>query len=518
MDERARRIVDRAIGRGEVVPKDGDEQTLVEWLRAQTQESPAGRYITELWRERADLQDLLPGIHLDRGQRDRLLLWAHHFAANDCAAPAELVPDSPSTVSDLAPEEAAGPAPALEPGVTVVGYLRAVLGLGAAARRLVQVCRLAGEPVSAIPYDHINSPLDHPFDSDRYAPAGSKDPFDRPEPPAYDVTILCVNGAETPQLARAIGARNMHGRYRIGLWFWELDTFPDEMAAGLRSVDEVWVTSEFVRDAIRTKAPEDFPIFVIPLGADYPDSDADRGIGISRSQLGLPEDATIVGFTFDHASRLTRKNALGLIAAFEAAFPMPSEVPSEAPEQTITSITPPPVLVLKTLNADRFPEDAAILREAIAARSDMLLIERQYSFAEQRAFVREIDVLVSLHRSEGYGYILLEAMGLGTPVIATGYSGNLAFMNPDNSWLIPHSMVQVGEGNGQYSPGGRWAEPDLVVAAQTIRSVVEKRLDAAVQQRCIRAAIEVAPVIDGRAGAEFVERRLRQIRDQRAGS
>ncbi len=507
MDARTRRILDRAIARGEVVPDDNEQ--LVPWLRTQTPESPAGRYITELWRERADLQDLVPGIHLDRGQRDRLLLWAHHFAANECATPQDLVPDAPDGITDLAPEVVVGPPPQLEPGVTVVGYLRAVLGLGAAARRLIQVCRLAGESVSGISYDHINSPLDHPFDGES-SHQHAVDPFDRPEPPAFDVTIMCVNGAETPQLARAIGPRNMHGRYRIGLWFWELDTFTDEMAAGFGSVDEVWVTSEFVRDAVRTKAPADFPIFVIPLGADYPDTDADRGIGISRDQLGLPETATIVGFTFDHASRLSRKNALGLITAFKEAFPTPTPTDS-SPQRPLTTASTP-VLVLKTLNADRFPEDAAILRNAVADRADIVLIERQYSFAEQRAFVREIDVLVSLHRSEGYGYILLEAMGLGTPVIATGYSGNLAFMNTGNSWLVPFSMVQVGEGNGQYSPEGRWAEPDLTVAAQTIRSVVQHRQSPEVQQRAIRASIEVAPVIDGRAGAEFVRNRLDQIR------
>ena len=501
-DRRTRHLLDQAAIRGEPTPP-GDPSGLLAWLGSCGPADPpgVGRYLTQIWRERTDLQEAFPGLFLDPEQRGRFLLWAHHFAASEADTPPDLVLSPPAGVTGLAAPVIEGPPPTLQHGTTVVGYLRAVLGLGGSARRLAHLAALAGEVVSARAYDHTGSPLDHPW-PDAAGGAGATDgaAVDR-----NDVIVLCVNGSETARLTRALGARALHGRYRIGLWFWELDVLPQSMADGFAYLDEVWVTSSFVLDAVAAAAPPHVSVRVIPLGTDLAVSPAEAGLDISRIRLGLPGDGMLLGISFDYASRVERKNPLGLIEAFRRAFPEPFSLGRERG----------PWLVLKTLNAGLHPEDAEeVTAAARAAGDDVLVIDRQFSFPEQRALLRELDVLVSLHRAEGYGNSLLEAMGHGHPVIATGYSGNLEFMSDENSWLVPYLYTAVPAGSAIYPAGSRWADPDLDAAALMMRTVVAGLCsrDGEVLERSARGAADVAAVNDGSSGAAFIRRRLAEIR------
>ena len=272
LDPRARRILDRAQAAGESVPEAAPE--LVDWLNEATAGDPAGRYLTEIWRERTDLWETFPGMFLDPDAAQRFRLWAHHFAAAESDAPAELIPDAPIGITDLIAPPPTGPPPALTPGVQLYGYLRATLGLGEAARRLVTLLGLADERTLARPYDHIGSPLAYPW------PDSLPDPSPLPSD-AHDIAMLCVNGAETARLARAIGGAALHGRYRIGLWFWELEQLTPEMADGLEHLDEVWVTSEFVANAVCNAAPPNFPVHILPLGMDL-NRDLERDLDRER--------------------------------------------------------------------------------------------------------------------------------------------------------------------------------------------------------------------------------------------
>ena len=494
LDDRIRGLLARAASAGEMAPVDP-----LAWAGRPGPDDPPGvsRYMAQIWRERIDLQEAFPGLFLDPDQRDRFLLWAHHFAAAEAAAPPELVPTAPPGVSDLAAPTLGGPRPLLVPGVTVVGYLRAVLGLGGSARRLAHLADLAGERVLARSYDHVGSPLDHPWTDDSQASANDRN----------DIAMLCVNGSETARLTRALGPRVLHGRYRIGLWFWELEVLPPAMTEGFAHLDEVWVTSEFVRDAVAAAAPPSVAVRVIPLGTDLATTPADSGLGVTRAAIGLPSDGILLGLTFDYSSRVERKNPLGLLEAFRRAFPRPFSLGDDRG----------PWLVLKTLNAGLHGEDAATVGEAArGAGPDVIVIDRQFTFPEQRALLRELDVVVSLHRSEGYGNSLLEAMGHAHPVIATGYSGNLAFMTAANSWLIPYVYVSVLPGSTIYPEGVRWADPDLNSAATVMREVVLGLDGDAVRLRAERGAADVAAVNDGSLGASFIRRRLSEIRAEEA--
>jgi glycosyltransferase involved in cell wall biosynthesis len=170
----------------------------------------------------------------------------------------------------------------------------------------------------------------------------------------------------------------------------------------------------------------------------------------------LPERPVFL-FAFDYLSTVERKNPWGLVDAFEAAF-----APGEGP-----------LLVIKSINAERRPDQAERLRLRVHGSSDVLLLENYLDAEDRDALVALCDCYVSLHRSEGLGLTMAEAMGLGKPVIATGYSGNLQFMTEANSFLVPWTPTSIPTGCEPYPAGGTWAEPDLEVAARLMRTVLE---------------------------------------------
>jgi glycosyltransferase involved in cell wall biosynthesis len=156
-------------------------------------------------------------------------------------------------------------------------------------------------------------------------------------------------------------------------------------------------------------------------------------------------------------SVMKRKNPLGLVEAFKKAFD-----PGEGP-----------MLVLKSINGDSRPEASAELKAVIEGRDDIIWIDKYLDSEMSAALMNLCDCYVSLHRSEGLGLTIAEAMLLGKPVIATGYSGNLDFMTPDTSYMVPWTRVKVGKGAEAYSSRATWAEPNLDVAAEMMRTVYE---------------------------------------------
>jgi glycosyltransferase involved in cell wall biosynthesis len=178
--------------------------------------------------------------------------------------------------------------------------------------------------------------------------------------------------------------------------------------------------------------------------------------------LGLPTDRVLFLFTFDFNSNVGRKNPEGVIDAFAKAFPQ------RGPAS--------PLLVLKSINIERHPEFAAHLQERVE-RVGGHLINAHLSQQDMANLFDACDVYVSLHRSEGFGLGMAEAMSVGKPVIATGYSGNLAFMNVANSCLVGYHLRPVTGADHLFNPGAApiypegalWAEPDLDQAAEWMR-------------------------------------------------
>jgi len=405
-----------------------------------------GRYLASVYRSRPDLQASYPGVPGEHG--NAFLGWAdRHGRHEDAYSPALIDLALAAVGGDLSTPTPSSKRVARRPGVTVVGYLRGELGVGESARLMLGTLSAAGIPHATMSVDqHLQSRQGATYLA---AARGT----------AYDTTLLCVNADMTPTVAAAIPSL-LEGSYRIGMWYWEVEDFPASQHEGFRHVDEVWVATDFVRRAIEPHSP-------VPVRTITPPLPQPRIVpGRSRADLGLPERPIFL-FTFDYLSTVERKNPWGLVDAFEAAF-----TPGEGP-----------VLVIKSINARRRPDQAERLRLRVAGSSDILLLEDYLDADDRDALVALCDCYVSLHRSEGLGLTMAEAMALGRPVIATGYSGNLAFMTEANSFLVPWTPASIPTGCEPYAAGGTWAEPDLEAAARLMRTVLEDSELAAARGR-----------------------------------
>jgi glycosyltransferase involved in cell wall biosynthesis len=360
-----------------------------------------------------------------------------------------------------------------EPGVNIIGYLEAELGLGEIGRKLVLAAERAGIPTSTLSYRKLAHRQEHPFCArgDGGAP--------------FDTNIICVNAGELRKLRRHMGADVVAGRYTIGVWFWELARFPEELHHAFDFVDEVWVASEFTRAAIAAETEK--PVRIVPIPLEPGETPA-----ASREELGLPEGFLYL-FSFDHFSILERKNPIGLIEAFKRAF-----ASGEGPS-----------LLIRSINGDRLPRSLERLRAAAADRADIRIVDGYLSSKEKDAVFAACDCYVSLHRSEGLGLTMAEAMAVAKPVIATGYSGNLTFMDEANSYLVRYGMIETPPGCEPYPAGIEWADPDVDHAAELMRRVFERPEESKAVGERARADLRERCTLD--VTADFIRERLTEI-------
>lgn len=462
---------------------DGAEK-LRAWLNEPAEEcatkSPISRYIAALYKSRIDVQAAIPdGLG---SNQDMLAAWAQQeVVAQRLDRRLVRSQDYSNTDAQVLRELPTwAPPDALRPGFTVIGYLKAELGVGEWGRLTAQAVEAAGIPLATHRITSTTSRQLHPYESVRV------DVYD------LDTNILAVNADQLPYVSKMLGDRCFHGRYNIGQWAWELEEFPSEWSGSFDLVDEVWAISEFARTSLALVTKK--PVFVCPPAIVPPTSTPQ----IDRNALGLPEKRFIYLFAFDLLSVLERKNPLGLIDAFKRAFP------------TVDS----PLLVLKIINGDQRVADLERIRLAVRDRSDIMIMDQYLTAQEQAALMNAADCYISLHRSEGFGLTMAEAMAIGKPVIATAYSGNMDFMDATIAYLVRWKPGTVPAGCAPYAVGSHWAEPDLDDAARLIRSVFENQSEAArVGERARRCVLEEHGTS---ARAKFIKQRFEEIQALRA--
>jgi glycosyltransferase involved in cell wall biosynthesis len=355
-------------------------------------------------------------------------------------------------------------------GVTVVGYLKAGFGLGELARATVR-------SLEAVEYPYATASVDH-------RPAWQSDFVDRPAPAPYPFSLLHLNPDGVRDVRQRLDLGSLPGRYRIGYWAWELEEMPPEWAEAFPLFDEVWTCSRHAAAALA--AGSSVPVHTVWPSVE--DLDPHGGPAPPASR-----DAFTFLLIYDLLSETERKNPIGLIEAFRRAFRKDDRVR----------------LLVKTANGSERPED--LRRVVDAARGLPVEVRDGYaSRAETAALLRACDAYASLHRAEGFGFTLAEAMALGKPVIATYYSGNVDFMAPWNSFPVPCSLVEVPARHGPYRPGMRWAEPDLDAAAALMRQVYERPEQAA--EVAARGRADVLRLLSAKSCGERIEARFRAIR------
>ncbi|MES2315960.1 MAG: glycosyltransferase [Pseudomonadota bacterium] len=398
-----------------------------------------------------------------RGWLVRLVLWplAGPFEAGRArsvgAAPAPLPPS---------PRE-----PAAQPGINLIGYIAAELGVGEAARALARACSAAGVAYSVVDVGFQSSNLQR----DTQALAGACDR-------RFAIDMVYVNADQTPATIAFLTSRQLEGRYRIGFWHWEQSRLPQAYYGAFALLDEVWVPSAFVRNAVAAVSP--VPVFVVPHALQF---HAAQG---GRAAFGIPEGKLAALVMYDFHSYQYRKNPQAAIEAFRQAAAGRSDA----------------VLVVKTINGDLHPQARDELKAMLA---DAIVIDGFLTRQQVWDLQACCDLLISLHRAEGFGLALAEMMYLGKPVVATGWSGNMDFMSADNAMPVRYALKPLAEAMGAYEAGPEWAEADVGDAARCIAQLLD---DPALRERIgTRAAQDMRRMLDPVAVGEKVAARLRAI-------
>jgi glycosyltransferase involved in cell wall biosynthesis len=328
-------------------------------------------------------------------------------------------------------------------GVDVLGFFTSEHGVGEAARVLTSTLKSGSIVVSTIDYTDTQSRREHAYKCDNVS--------------QYKVLLASINSDQLSAAHTRLKPDFFDDRYVIGQWFWELEDAPAWFGPAYPLVNELWAPTHFIESMLRANVPPSVHVEYVPLPVQIPVIDT----SLTRQRFGISEQFMFL-FVFDFMSVMKRKNPLGLIEAFTSAF-----AEGEGPQ-----------LVIKGINGDKRPAEHALLSETVAQRSDITLIDEYFTREETATLISMANAYVSLHRSEGLGLTISEAMTLGVPVIATGYSGNMDFMHTGNSLLVPCTRVLVGDGAEGYPPTASWMEPDISQAARYMRYVYENEQDA----------------------------------------
>ena len=260
------------------------------------------------------------------------------------------------------------------------------------------------------------------------------------------VNIYHMNGDEVPLVTATLVRDAPKSAYKIIYPAWELSKYPAAWASHLELFDEIWAPSAFIRDCLQDAVKR--PVFHMPLACELRFTSF-----LGRRYFGIPESAFVFLFMFDLASYIERKNPLAVMDAYASLLRVNPRIDA--------------CLVVKVNGAKEKPEEYRALRDLCAARRErVVLIDRVLSDNEVKNLVRCSDCFVSLHRSEGFGRGMSEAMFLGKPVIATAYSGNMDFTTTDNACLVDYKLIPVQEGQYLFPQGQVWADPDLGQAVE----------------------------------------------------
>ena len=274
------------------------------------------------------------------------------------------------------------------------------------------------------------------------------------------VNIWHLNGNEVEKYMQPFAGRLPPAGYHVIYPQWELAAYPQEWIEQLNRFHEIWAPSRFVFDCLRKAVSK--PVFLLPLSVQV-----DITAFLGRRYFGLPESAYLFLFFFDFRSYIDRKNPQAVIKAFEQVCAARSGGDSR--------------LVLKIHGATGSKKNIFDFKrfmvevERCKFHRKIIVIDEVFSDTEIKSLLRCCDCFISLHRSEGLGRGLAEAMLLGKPVIATAYSGNLDYMNDGNSCLVPYQLVKIAEGSYPHAQGQVWAEPDIDHAVSHMLKLLDDR-------------------------------------------
>jgi glycosyltransferase involved in cell wall biosynthesis len=336
------------------------------------------------------------------------------------------------------------------PELTIVGYPFQPTGMAEHARSTFRAFQAAGVTPRLLDVADANRGFDPDLERD-FAPH-------LVTALGEGVNLFGVNGDEAARVIEMVGEDAFDRGYNIAYPAWELARYPKAWAKVLDRFDEIWAPSRFVQEALQDAVSR--PVHCMPLPVELKLSSF-----LGRRRFGIPEEAFVVVFFFDFASFADRKNPGAVLEAFEL-------LAARRPDADIHC-------VIKS----RGGRDMDAAQDALETRLAALGPRAQALYGdlsdnEIKNLVRVCDVFVSLHRSEGFGRGMAEAMAMGRPAIATGYSGNLDFMPPGTGLLVDYELVPVAPGAYPHGEGQVWAEASPKHAARLIEQLLDDPAEA----------------------------------------
>lgn len=373
--------------------------------------------------------------------------------------------------------------PAVESfGVNVIGYVTGNLGLGVATRNTITMLLKRGVPTMLTDVDPGGGRIGH--DLTFYKMCQHQE-----GPTPFPLTIFHLN---PPVIADGLWMKkswSKDGRVNAAVPFWELPTLPEAWVPTLAAMDIILAPTRFVQEAVKAALP-DSVCFYYRQAVYVPPTLSDR------RRWGIPENTIVFVSSFDVSSDIERKNPEAAVEAFREAFPDRDDVR----------------LVLKVNASDEARKDTGGRLQRLLSLNNVdrriILIDQILDYADTLSLYASSDVLISLHRSEGLGLSLMEAMSLGKPVIGTGWSGNMDFMTPENSCLVGYDIVPVNSNHPCYcqlavGESAIWVEPHVWEAAEHMRRmadnpelIAELGARAAADMESLRQAFEDGEIIE----------------------
>ncbi len=337
--------------------------------------------------------------------------------------------------------------------IIVVGPLRAASGLGEGARACHDALKRAGLPVYGIDltrtllYD--DDYTDFTFNDGR-------------ELIGAGTLFLHVSAPLVPLALLRLGREVVTDKHVVAHWVWELPQMPKDWSLGVPFVHEIWTPSRFAADAIRTIAGGR-PVHVLPHSISQVASWSTQ-----RSKAASQPFTALV--IFNIASSFERKNPCAAISAFRQAFGNDSGAR----------------LIVKYANAFAYPKAIALMNEAAGNAPNIIFIGDTLDFAGVEALYAQADVIMSLHRAEGFGLVIAEGMLRGIPVIATNWSGSTDFLTPETGVPVGYSLIPAHDPQDTYEhPNMSWADANIDEAAQALQRL---RVDPGLRMRLGNAA------------------------------
>ncbi|WP_233828478.1 glycosyltransferase family 4 protein [Paraburkholderia sp. ZP32-5] len=337
-------------------------------------------------------------------------------------------------------------------GVNVIGFPQGVLGLGEDARMAARVLQMSSTPVTL-----LNAPM--------AGPAKLEHSVDHliSEELKYNISLICLPAPEMVRLAIEGGRHLIDApTHKIGAWPWELPHWPDAFGNVHQMVDEIWAQSRFVQSVYSRLG--NTPVYRMPMAVEVP-----APVEPKRERFGLPANEFLFYLMFDGNSWLSRKNPLAGVQAFKQAFGASS---------------PGVGLVIKAMNVrDDDPVWRAVL-DLTAGDSRIHIVSERLSRQDSTDFMACCDAYISLHRSEGFGRVIAEAMVLGQPVVVTNFSGNVDFCEADTAFLVDGELIPLRPGDYLFAEGQYWCDPEVSIAAEQLKRMID---DAPLRERIAQA-------------------------------